>query len=190
MKIRTGDMNFVINTILDRARRPTADKVYKLVNVNKIGVSGHSLGGAAALGIGRERSDIRAVMALESPYFGDILGVKDDKFVYTPATYPVPVLNIYSDSTWGNFKLDPEYTQNQKLLTDTHAQAFNVYIKGAKHMSLTDLALVSPLLANMLDGGKAKIDEYHCLKTINQVTLKFFDCYLKGDGKFISAGTY
>lgn len=179
MKIRTGDMNLVIDTILDCTAGQNVDEVYQLVNVNKIGVCGHSMGGSAALGLGRERNDISAVMALESPYFGDILGVKKGDFIFNTETYPVPVLNIYSDSTWGKFNKEPIYTQNEKLLANTDAQAFNVYIKGAKHLSLTDLALFSPILSSMLDGGKAEVDEYHCLKTINQATLEFFDCYLK-----------
>jgi dienelactone hydrolase len=68
MKVRTGDINFVIDHILAEVKNNDADMVYKLVDKSKIGVIGHSLGGSAALGIGRMREDVSAVIALESPF--------------------------------------------------------------------------------------------------------------------------
>lgn len=100
MKIRTEDINFVLDNIITEVKNNNEDKVYKLVGIAKIGVMGHSLGGSAALGIGRMRDDVNAVIALESPYMYDIQGVKDDRFVFTDKIYPVPVLNVYSDSSW------------------------------------------------------------------------------------------
>lgn len=66
----------------------------------------------------------------------------------------------------------------------------NVYISGAGHLSLTDLSLDSPILTNLLNGHGSSINTEYCLKTINKVCLEFFDTYLKGQGKFTSAGTY
>ncbi|WP_342356842.1 hypothetical protein [Paenibacillus alvei] len=56
-------------------------------------------------------------------------------------------------------------------------------------MTLTNLSLVSPLLSNMLQGGRTEIDPYYCLETMNHILVEFFDCYLKGQGSFTSAGT-
>lgn len=56
MKIRTGDINFVINYILAKSRINASNAEYKLVDPTKIGVMGHSLGGSAALGIGKMRN--------------------------------------------------------------------------------------------------------------------------------------
>jgi dienelactone hydrolase len=68
MKLRTDDINFVIDHVLAQAKEPDAEPVYKLVDAKHIGVAGHSLGGSAALGIGRIRDDVGAVIALESPF--------------------------------------------------------------------------------------------------------------------------
>ena len=43
---------------------------------------GHSLGGAATLGIGRQRSSVRAVIALEATFMYDIVGMPNDRFVF------------------------------------------------------------------------------------------------------------
>lgn len=186
MKIRTGDINFVIDHILEEAKNKDADRVYKLVDTSKIGVMGHSLGGSAALGIGRMRKDVGAVIALESPFMCDIKGVKNGEFVFTDEKYPVPVLNVYSDSSWSHLDQWPQYAENYALLSGTNAAAFNVHISGVGHLTLTDFALTSPVLTRILNGQKSTTDSEYCLKRINKVCLEFFDCYLKGEGRLLN----
>ena len=190
MKIRTGDINFVIDYIIAEAENSTADTVYKRVDKANIGVMGHSLGGSAALGMGRIRDDIRAVIALESPFMCDIEGVEDGEFIFTDEIYPTPVLNVYSDSSWSILADRPQYAANYTLLSDTDATAFNVYISGVGHLTLTDFALTSPLLTRILDGQKSTTDAVYSLKTINKVSLEFFNVYLKGEGEFTSGGSF
>lgn len=190
MNIRTGDINFVLNHILAEAKNTAAGGVYKLVDTSKIGVMGHSLGGSAALGIGRMRNDVSGVVALESPFMCDIEGVKDDQFVFTAKAYPVPVLNIYSDNSWGYLDQWPQYAENHALLANTNTTAFNVHIRGVGHLTLTDLALASPFLTNLLNRQRSTTDTRYCLATINKLCLEFFDCYLKGRFGFECEGTY
>jgi dienelactone hydrolase len=183
MEIRKGDINFVIDYIKE-ADKNTSEGVYKLVDKDKIGVMGHSLGGSAALGIGRSRQDISAVIALESPFMDDIEGVEKNEFVFTDKIYPVPVLNVYSDAVWSHLSEWAQYGENYELLSDTKANAFNQHIKGVGHLSLTDLSLTSPLLTRFLNQQKSETSAEDCLKTINKLSLEFFNCYLKGEGKF------
>lgn len=190
MKIRTDDINFVIDYILSKVGNNDSDTVYKLVDKTKIGVLGHSLGGSAALGIGRMRDDVSAVIALESPFMCDINGVENGEFVFKNEIYPVPVLNVYSDSSWSHLAHWPQYAENYALLSNTNATAFNVHISGVGHLTLTDFALTSPFLTRILNGQKSTTDSKYCLKVINKVCLEFFNCYLKGNGEFTSGGTY
>jgi hypothetical protein len=55
---------------------------------------------------------------------------------------------------------------------------------------LTDLPLFSPILANILQGGKAGIDQDYCTETENELILKLFDYELKGIGPFTPKKTY
>lgn len=183
MSVRMGDMNLVLDTILEEALAG-APGVYTLVDIEKIGVMGHSLGGSAALGIGRVRSDISAVIALESPFMFDIRGVENGEFVLTREPYPVPVLNVYSDSAWSHLSEWPQYAVNDALLSDDHPATFNVHISGLGHLGLTDLALSSPLLVRLADGAKPTRDSVEGLRIINEVCLEFFDTYLKNQGEF------
>ena len=190
MGVRTGDLNYVVDYALNQAASSDPDPVYALIDTTKIGVMGHSLGGSAALGIGRTRHDVGAVIALESPFMCDIIGVENGQFVWNEETYPVPVLNIYSDSSWSRLDQLPQYEANAELLADTNTISYNVHMRGAGHLSLTDLALTSPLLTRILNGRKAGIDTHYCLTTISRLALDFFDCYLKGRGTFVPQASY
>jgi predicted dienelactone hydrolase len=190
MGVRTGDLNYVVDYALNQAASSDPDPVYALIDTTKIGVMGHSLGGSAALGIGRTRDDVGAVVALESPFMCDIVGVENGQFVWNEETYPIPVLNIYSDNSWSRLDELPQYAANARLLADTATISYNVHMRGAGHLSLTDLALTSPLLTRILNGRKAGIDTQYCLATISRLALEFFDCYLKGKGGFSPQAFY
>jgi hypothetical protein len=71
-------------------------------------------------------------------------------------------------------------------MNEQFKKAYITHFQGAKHLSLTDLPLFSPLLANILQGGKAKIDKYYSIETENELILKFFDYKLKGNWPFHS----
>lgn len=183
MGIRMGDINLALDTILAQAAGG-APGVYRLVDPEKIGVMGHSLGGSAALGIGRQRSDIGAVMALEAPLMFDIEGVADGDFVLTREPYPVPVLNVYSDSAWDHLSGWAQYAGNVALLADTRPTVFNAHIGGAVHLALTDLSLSSPLLVRLVDGAAPTRDSTETLRLINELALGFFNAFLKDQGEF------
>ncbi|NLF64868.1 MAG: alpha/beta hydrolase [Chloroflexi bacterium] len=183
MSVRMGDLHVVLDTILGEASGG-APGVYSLVDPERIGVMGHSLGGSAALGMGRERGDVSAVIALESPFMFDIQGVDHGEFVLTREPYPVPVLNVYSDSAWGHLSEWPQYAGNVALLSGDHPAAFNLHIDGLGHLGLTDLALSSPLLVRLADGARPARDSVEGLRLINETCLRFFDAYLKNHGKF------
>jgi len=190
-KIRVADTNFVIDTIIDNAGNST-DDVFHMVDVCKIGLIGHSLGSGTVTMIARERGDIGAVVNLDGPLFGEVLGYQNGKALLREDTCPVPLLNVYSDDLWyiveqddilnsiSSGERDYVYSANAHYLTDTPEYIYNIHFSGAKHLSLTDLSLASPILANALQGGKAKIDEYYCLETMNHSILEFFDYNLKG----------
>lgn len=177
MATRTGDINVVIDTILAKAAGG-AGGVYALVDGARIGVMGHSLGGSAALAMPRQRDDIDAVIALEAPFLYDISGVEGGEFAWLDAAYPAPVLNIYSDSSWSHLAEWPQYARNHELLSSASPTAVSLYLAGAGHFSLTDLALASPLLTRLLEGGPPTLDREEYLRAVSQACLEFFDRYL------------
>lgn len=190
IKLRTDDMNFVIDTIIEKSQNDTGASVYHYINKDKIGVFGHSMGGAASVYLGRERNDVSAVVNIDGPYFSELVyNPESDDLEASDEEYTTPILNLYSDDVWRQLNKNSAYAANS-LAHDTFKESYNVHFQGAKHLSLTDLPLFSPMLANMLQGGKADIDPYYCIETENDLILKFFDYALKGLGSFTAAGTY
>ncbi|MBV1757172.1 MAG: alpha/beta hydrolase [Dethiosulfatibacter sp.] len=190
MSVRTKDIDFVIDSVILESENNNADFVYTLIDTTKIGAMGHSLGGSAALGIARIRDDVSAVIALESPFMCDIESLENDQFNFTDANYPVPVLNVYSDSAWNILSERPQYKANYDMLTDDNPTSFNVHINGVGHLGLTDFALTSPLLTRFLDGQQSINEAEDVLTIINKMCLDFFDSYLKGAGEFTSSNSY
>lgn len=189
MNIRTGDINFVLNTIIEKASEENSGfSVYSLVDGSRTCVMGHSLGGSAALGIGRQRDDITAVISLEAPFLCDIQGVDvDGNFIFEQSEYPVPVLNVYSDASWGHLREWKQYEENARLLDLESHDIQNVYLSGVGHFSLTDLSLSSPFLTFIFDGFKTNDAPQKTLKKINEVCLDFLEYHLKFDSFQVSS---
>lgn len=189
MKLRTDDMNFVIDTILKKANRDSSP-IYSHINTEKIGVFGHSMGGAASVWLDRERDDISAVVNIDAPFFSELIYKKElDDFIASSKDFTTPLLNIYSDDVWRQLESSPIYIAN-KPNNEHFKEAYTVHFQGAKHLSLTDLQLFSPILANIVQRGKADIDKLYCIETENELILEFFDSKLKGIGQFTPKETY
>ncbi len=173
--VRMGDIGFVIDGVIEGA----VAEVSSLVDPRRIAVVGHSLGGSAALGVGRTRLDVDAVIALEAPLLADLVGVVDGEFVIDTSPYPVPVLNVYSDDTWGRLSELPQYAGNVALLAGRDdAVAVNVHIEGSRHLGLTDLALSSPLLTRLFGGGRQAVAAEEVLSEVNRLVLGFLGAQL------------
>ncbi|WP_405105258.1 alpha/beta hydrolase [Paenibacillus sp. FSL K6-1217] len=189
MKLRTGDMNLVIDNILEKAGKDQ-EPVYQLIDTKHIGVFGHSMGGAASVALGRERSDVDAVVNLDAPFFTELIyDRRRNDLAAKNEPYRVPLLNIYTDDVWRQLGKNSAYAANQ---TDNpnFKDAYTVHFEGAKHLSLTDLPLFSPILANVLQHGRADIDKYYCIETMNKLILEFYDYTLKGTGQFAPQAVY
>ncbi len=208
LKPRVEDINFVIDTLKKDSKNGISeawhcdkseeeiDKVLKMTDCDKIGVMGHSLGGAAAVSIGRNRTDIGGVIDLDGTMLGEQLGVEDcepfqfegetvsEKSIVNEEAYNTPILALDSEKhhnvRMAMKKAGLPYANNAVLENAT--EGFSSYIAGAEHMDFTDLPLFAPLLGDLL--GSGDVDSENCIDTINHLTLEFFDCYLKGGKAF------
>lgn len=175
--VRIDDINFVLDKVLDS----DLDNKYEgYIDKNRIVLSGHSLGGSAALAIGREKSeDIQALVILEAPFFADIIGIDGDKYVFTEEDYPLPVLHIYSDALYSRLDEITTYEMNYRLLKSGNPIYVNKHIEGVGHLGLTDMVLVSPIITNMIDMG---LDIRHAPETLpelNGYVLEFLEEFNK-----------
>lgn len=194
--IRIADMNCVLDMLKqaasakefsawtftegDAAQFETAAR---LIDTEKIGLMGHSLGGATAVTVGR-RDDVSAVIDIDGTMIGEYTGFADGKYIVSEEPYTTPLLEIENEAA--HFEVikaeKTGYIYANNVVRKHAANAYQTYFVGAGHMNYTDLPLISPFLAAKL--GTGDIAPEQCTDTLNHLILTFFDCYLKGEGTF------
>ncbi len=175
--LRCDDMNFILDEVLQNEGSKIPQSLYSLLDTSKVGLFGHSLGGATAAQLGRERTDVDAVIVIDGTMLGEEVGFEDGRPVLNQQAYPVPLLNLYNES----HSADAQQlgTAYDNLSASAKAEeAYDVMVKGSGHLNFTDLPLFSPALAHLL--GTGSVDSRTCIETMNQITLDFFNHTLKG----------
>ncbi|MGN1101702.1 MAG: hypothetical protein ACI4RG_05880 [Huintestinicola sp.] len=199
LKLRCDDIDFVINSVKSAAGENslpgywfTSDgqqediiTALSLTDTDKIGVMGHSLGGAAAVALGRSREDIDAVIDLDGTMIGEVTGVENGQDIINNEPYTTPLLSI--DNEEHHFAAEQARSEGfpyaNNTIHDNAVCGYRTYIPGTGHMNFTDLPMYSPPLAAML--GTGTVDAAECMMTVNSITREFFDKFLKGEGEFI-----
>lgn len=176
MAVRTGDENFVLDTIKDLAGEKN-ESPWNLINTEKIGLFGHSMGGASSVALGRQRSDIDAVIDLEGTMLGEYTGFENGLETFREEPYPVPLLDINSAAVYEQAATLPGRGYVNFYVGDRAADYHYKVIENAGHLNFTDLPMVSPFLAGLL--GVGETDPKECIEEINQTILDFFEEYLK-----------
>ena len=204
MALRTADMNFALecikagaesgeigeNWFLAKGEKAAVLTALAKTDSSRIGLMGHSMGGATSVLLGREREDVGAVIDIDGTMLGEYLGVEEGKFVINDAPYSVPVLEFVN---WDSFSELQEYLSagnsypNEELMKNAHA-GFRTTVQDTKHMDYTDLPMFSPALGNLLGSGSRSTKE--TMTIVNSLVLSFYDCYLKGEGVFTVQEVY
>jgi predicted dienelactone hydrolase len=176
LEVRTSDMNFVLDKLLDNSNGEIPKSVSALINPEKIGLFGHSLGGATAAQLGRQRPEVDGAIVIDGTMIGEEIAFNNGQVVLSTEAYPVPLLNLYNDSHYKDAKLLGT-AYNNLSASSLAIEAYDVVIRDSGHLNFTDLPLFSPILARML--GTGKVDSRYCVETMNQIVLDFFDYTLK-----------
>ncbi|MCR5328073.1 MAG: hypothetical protein K6E12_04335 [Saccharofermentans sp.] len=192
MELRTDDMNFVIDSLkegntdswhIEDGQKDGVLMAVSLIDTTKIGLIGHSMGGATAVTCGR-RDDITAVVDLDGTMIGENTGVDGDTILVNEEPYHAALFEIqnqnHHDEAETALKEGMVYSNN--VVIQNADVSYRTYFADSGHMDFTDLPLFSPVLAKNL--GTGNVDNETMLKTLNGLVLGFFDCYLKGEGTF------
>lgn len=194
INLRIDDENFVLDTIKEAKKNSSlSDKWYtseaetvlnviKHTDTDKIGLIGHSLGGASGAALGRERKDIGAVVDLDGTMLSEVTGVKNGKCEYNSEKYPAPLLVLHTENNYNEVKAGKEggFIYVNEYIVDNAKNARMISFEDSGHMDFTDLPLFSPFLSKMLGSGDC--DHEQMMKTVNSIALDWFDYYLKNEG--------
>ena len=208
MTLRTADVSFVLDELKQADRSAALDvswhladnseseilAVLDVADVARIGLMGHSMGGATSVELGRQREDVSAVVCLDGTMLGEYTGVADGILAVDEEPYPVPVLEFVNWETHNELAQSMEELHarggkypNDELMRNAE-DGYTTTIRDTLHMDFTDLPLLSPTLGNMLGSGNRNTVE--AMTIVNSLVLDFFDCYLKEHGSFTVEEAY
>ena len=155
-------------------------EVLSCVDIDRIGLMGHSLGGATSVTVGRQKSDVvDLVIDLDGTMLGEQLSYKNGEYQYPAEAYPVPLLAINNENHQRELEKYGALYVNGAVLANAKDAGYT-YFEGSGHMNFTDLPLISPFLASKL--GTGSIDAKQCVEDMNDLILQFCDSHLKEAG--------
>jgi predicted dienelactone hydrolase/ketosteroid isomerase-like protein len=159
-RIWTADVSFVIDRLVEM--NAPGRFFAGLLDLGRIGVLGHSLGGAAAGQAVVTDARVTAGINMDGFQFGDVLDRGLSK----------PFMFMAADRPWageGNASTDIFYERSQ-------AAAYLVYVRGFEHSSFTDQPLFQDVWADEPSG----VDGERVLEIQREYVRAFFDRHLKG----------
>jgi predicted dienelactone hydrolase len=164
--IWTQDTIFILDEIerINRGERPSL--LAGRLDLERIGIFGHSHGGATAGEACLLDSRIKAGVNLDGFQWGDLLDHGIDQ----------PFMIMYSELS-NNIGANG-IGMNDFMYDRVENQAYRLLIKGTAHGNFEDLSLFSPLFKIM--GMTGPIDGRRMETILNRYLLAFFDRHLRG----------
>ena len=167
LKTRVSDIRFMIDTI--GIKKHKGDEVWSVVDMEHIGVFGHSYGGATSLIASIQDERIDAAIALDGwmiPVPLDIIDRGSDKPFY-----------YIGRESWP----DPlNYQQLNKFLDSSSSQS-TLFLKGTEHFDYSDAPLFSPYMQTL--GLSGEIPANELAKKLEDEIVGFFDHHLNYESK-------
>ena len=170
LKTRRDDVSYVLNQ-LEKFNANPKNKFYKKLKLDKVGIFGHSFGGATSISSGFHDNRIGASLSLDGWF--EIL--------------PHEILNNGLSIPFfhlGQEKWDEPLNYNNRdiLLKNSNSINWKSTFLGSKHFDYMDLPLFTNKTRSFkLSGEINPIDFYNCL---NEIQLTFFNFYIKNIGNF------
>jgi dienelactone hydrolase len=187
LELRTADIALVIDSLKSGKLGGSGEMLKGHMDLTKIGLFGHSLGGAASAQLGRERDDIKAAIVIDGTMIGDITDINSDhKEIITNESFTKPLMLMYNSSFLEAEAKASSYLPNINAFERATDAAYSLCIKGSGHLNFTDLPRISPLLSKML--GIGTIDSFQGIKIVNDYSLAFFDKHLKSQSSPLLEG--
>ena len=165
--IRLADLKFVLESVKAGEVRPL--QPFKL-NTNRVGVFGHSMGGATAISALVNDTRFAAGANHDGTMYGDVLKLGTG----------APVLLMAS--TGHNQTEDPSWYDVWQRLRGWGLQ---LQIEPSSHQLYSDLQLINKIVGGSLSGllGEDPLDGARAFELMWTYTVAFFDHFLKGKGE-------
>jgi len=160
------DFSFILDSLESMGSKDDAIFLFEYLDLEKIGVMGHSTGGGAAIQFCATDERCNAALGMD-PYM-DAVSV-----VVQSTGMDKPLLAMFSE-TWHQRGTE-EFDQ---FFRNTANDSYQFAIEGTAHYDFSDLPAFSPM-AHLL-GLKGPLNGSRVLRIVNDYTLLFFNHYFRG----------
>jgi predicted dienelactone hydrolase len=180
VRLRTADAGFVLDTLQRLDQHDPDGLLTGRLDTARVGIWGHSFGGAVAAEACRMDRRFRAAIDLDGCLFGEsaTAGV-EQPFLVMSNDEPLPGALERANSTGPTRRYLAFMDQDERNIRNslvTHGGYF-VRVRGTSHMNFCDSPLYSPIKRLT---GAGPIDVGRAMRITNVYTLGFFKQYLVG----------
>jgi hypothetical protein len=169
--IRARDVSFVLNELQRLNRKDPQGLLIGRLDLNRVGISGHSLGANTSVEAMRIDPRIRAGISMDCGEYGELLNPKSKQRL----NRPLMVMSREKQEVW-----------SQLLYERVSGDAYLLRIKGSAHNTFIDFGLIFPLFAANstvaeppMKKALGSIESQRAARIIDDYMLAFFDQYLK-----------
>lgn len=174
ISIWTDDARFVLNKLEEINSTDTSSKFFKRLDMNSIGIFGHSFGGATAAQFCATEPRCKAGINLDGSPYGSVIETGMDK----------PFMFLLADHAKENDPISAKIKSNIKsVYNSVTADKYWFYLTASQHFNFSDIPYQKECLIMRLSGATGSIGRRHGTELINSTVLNFFNVYLKGELK-------
>ncbi len=153
-----------VNTCIDDATfvlsfLPEIEYFHEVMDLDKIGILGHSLGGITSMVIARTNAQIKSVVSLDAP-IEDLAAYEDGS-----KGFDKPFLHLFANKD--------SYSK-----TSLKVNNFKAFIVDTEHNSFADHEVLEKIIPFFKEESELDFSKYH---TITALIRLFFDQFLKND---------
>jgi predicted dienelactone hydrolase len=174
--LRTADVRFVLDA-LERLDREPDGLFHERIDFERVGIFGHSFGGAVAAEACRVDPRIKAGINYDGLLFGGVLDYGIGKaFLFLMDETPVPTNRDLAQTSGSRRRELVLLAESfESIRRHFSAEGYWASLKGAYHMNFSDSPFYTPV-RRLTHAGP--IDPVRAGRIINACTLSFFDKYL------------
>ncbi|GIP56918.1 MULTISPECIES: alpha/beta hydrolase family protein [Paenibacillus] len=185
MQLWVDDIKFVLHRLHDLNEKDPHNILAGRLDLHRIGMLGHSFGGAAAAQVMHQDSRVLSGVNMDGfPFGAKIDDGLPNPFLYIQTSYSDDFANLeLSDEDWSGsseysgLDLKIEYAREAAELLQRKEGilkngGMEWVVPEADHMSFSDIVLYSPLFGNR---------DLSLLEKVNEKLLRFFDDYVKAE---------
>jgi dienelactone hydrolase len=178
-----ADTLHVLNHV-EREARDTASIFYNKLDLEHMGIFGHSFGGTAAVQCCRRDNRLIAGCLIDSGLSGaDFAKPFTKPFMFIRAKESMLKTIAKKDPAWKKWFHERVFLEVDKLISNMGHGAYDINFAQAEHMTFSDLAIlkhvsICPWMFNYF--GTGPVDGFEMTDMVNKFLVSFFDKYLKG----------